>query len=214
MSRLFLSIAFLMPSQVVAAGLQTSDSQPLQVGKDLPGPFHPYNVTGPRAGKFHCQVTEHNYEPGILVFVRDFTAADARTLRPLLTTIDDRIEKNYTRVRLNATAVFFGDALKDVSGTKGDTKATADNDDRREQFEKDLKDLANADPKLKHVIVALDDEDDLKRYGLDKGAFVTVVLYKRLKIEAVFAMKKDELNDKKISEINDAITEKLGATRK
>jgi hypothetical protein len=215
MSRLLLKVLFLTPALFVAVDQPPSDSQPLQVGKDLPGSFHPYNVTGPRAGKFHCQVTEHNYEPGVLVFVREFDAPDARAaVRPLLTTIDDRIEKNYTRIRLSCFAGFITDVLKDVSGTKGDAKENAKNDDLREKFEKDLKDLANSDPKLKHVIVGLDDKDDLKKYSLDDSKFVTVVLYKRLQIVAVFALAKNELNDKKVSEINDAITEKLGATRK
>jgi hypothetical protein len=84
----------------------------------------------------------------------------------------------------------------------------------REKFEKDLKDIANGDPKLNHVILTLDNKEDLKKYGLDDSKFVTVVLFKQLKIVAVFTLAKNELNDKRISEINDAITEKLGATKK
>jgi hypothetical protein len=215
MSRSLVKLLILTPLLFVAADPAPADSEPLQVGKNLPGSFHPYNVTGPRAGKYHCQVTEHNYEPGVLVFVRNFDAPDALTaVRPLLALIDDRIEKNFTRIRLGCTAVFFTDALNDVTGAAGNADANAKNDDLREQFEKQLKDLANSEPKLRHVIVALDHKDDLKKYALDDNKFVTVVLYNKLKIVAIYALAKNELTDKKIAEINVDITDKLGATRK
>src|SRR5256885_1529823 len=53
----------------------------LRVGGNVPGPFHPFNVTGkygPRKvkdeevdGTFHCPVTEHSEDPMVLVFSRD-----------------------------------------------------------------------------------------------------------------------------------------------
>jgi hypothetical protein len=215
MARYAMQVVLLMPLLCLAADQAKTDSSPLQVGKDLPGPFHPYNVTGAHAGKYHCQVTEHNFENGILVFVRNFNAPDAlAAVRPLLTTIDDRIEKNYTRVRLNCHAVFTSDDLTDITGSIGTPEANAKNDDLREAFEKQLKDFANAEPKLKHVVLVLDDKNDLKKYGLDDSKLVTVVLFKKLQIVAVFAVAKNELNQKTITEINDAITDKLGATRK
>jgi hypothetical protein len=215
MSRLLLKCCLLTPLLFVAADPPPADREPLQVGKNLPGSFSPFNVTGARAGKFHCLITERNYEPGILVFVRNFDAPDAlNAVRPLLTLIDDRIDKNYTRIRLNCVVVFFTDNLVDVTGTSGSPEANAKNDDLREKFDRDLKDLANADPKLKYVVVTLDHKDDLKKYALDDGKFVTVVVFNKLKILAVDSFTKNELNEKKIAEINDAITEKLGATRK
>ncbi len=214
MSRHLVKLLFLTPLLFVAADPPT-DGQPLQVGKNLPGSFHPYNVTGPRAGKYHCQVTEHNYEPGLLVFVRDFDAPDnLGAVRPLLAVIDERIEKNLTRVRIGCTAVFLTDKLTDVTGTADTPKVNADNDDLREKFTKELQDLANGEPKLRNVVVALDHKDDLKKYALDDNKFVTVVLYNKLKIVAVYALTKNELNEKAVGEINDGITEKLGATRK
>jgi hypothetical protein len=215
MSRCSLVILLLLPLLLVAADPPPADKLPLQAGKDLPGSFRPYNVSGPHAGKFHCQVTEHGVEPGVLVFVRDFTTPDAlATVRPLLTALDERIEKYYTRSRLNATAVFLSDDLADATGTAGDPPVNAANDDLREKLEKPLQDFANSEPKLKHVVVTLDDKDDVKKYGLDDSKFVTVVLFKQLKVVAVYALKKEDLTAKKVTEILDAVGDKLGATRK
>ena len=216
MSRLLLlTLCLVTPLLLVAADPPAPDRNPLQAGKDLPGAFKPFNVTGPRAGKFHCLVTEHNFEPGVLVFVRDFNSPEALgTVRPLLTAIDERIAKNYTRTRMNCFAVFLNNDLIDVTGTAGDPTANAKNDDLREKYEKQLQDLANAEPKLQHIVVALDSKDDVKKYGLDESKFVTVVLFKKLQIVAVYALTKEELTAKKIGEINDDVAEKLGATRK
>jgi hypothetical protein len=215
MSRFAFKLVLLTPLLCVAADPPAADREPLQAGKNLPGAFAPFNVTGPSAGKYHCLVTERNFEPGVLIFVRDFTAPDAlAAVRPLLTTIDDRIDKNFTRTRVNCFAVFLSNDLTDVTGTAGDPKASADNDDLREKYEKQLQDLANVEPKLKYVVLALDSKDDLKKYALDESKFVTVVLYKKLQMVAVYALKKEDLTAKKIADINDDIGDKLGATRK
>ncbi len=216
MSRFLYPLCILVPLVLVAADPPPApDREPLKVGKDLPGPFNPYNVTGPHAGKFHCDVTEKSFEPGILVFVRNFNAPDAlAAVRPLLAAIDDRIDKNYTRIRLNCTVVFLSDELNDVTGTKGDPLLSEKNDDLREAFTKQIKDLADTDPKLKYVVLTLDHKDDVKKYGLDDSKFVTVVLFKKLQIVAVQAFTKNDLTDKAIKAVNDDITDKLGATRK
>jgi len=226
MSRLLLKLALLTPLLFVTADPKPPDSNPLQVGKNVPATLNAYNVTGPHgikiddkgvvhAGKYHCLITEHNLDPTILVFVRNFAAPEAlAAVKPLLTVIDDRIDKNFTRVRLNSYAVFFNDELTDVTGSAGTAKENDANDDLREKLQQSLLDLANSDPKLSHVIVALDDKNDLKKFALDESKFVTVVIFKKLQIVAVFALTKNELNAAKIAEISDAITDKLGATQK
>lgn len=54
-NRMMGSIAFaaLVSSIALAAGSVTSGPQ---VGKDIPGAFHPHNVTGENAGDKHCLV--------------------------------------------------------------------------------------------------------------------------------------------------------------
>jgi hypothetical protein len=226
MSRYLLKLVLLTPLLFVAADPKPPDSNPLQVGKNVPATLNAYNVTGPHGvkiddkgvvqpGKYHCLITEHNLDPTILVFVRNFTAPEAlAAVKPLLTVIDDRIDKNFTRVRLSSYAVFFNDELTDVLGVTGTAKENDANDDLREKLQQSLLDMANADPKLNYVVLALDDKNDLKKFALDESKFVTVVLFKKLQIVAVFALTKNELNEAKIAEISGAITDKLGATRK
>lgn len=48
-----LAVALLLGSIAMAAG--TVESGP-QTGKNIPGPFHPLNLTGSQAGKKHCLV--------------------------------------------------------------------------------------------------------------------------------------------------------------
>src|SRR5690348_17310199 len=65
---------------------------PLAPGQNLPGPFHPFNVTGPYADHFHCPVSDHNLDPGVLVFARDLVLSPP--LRKLLSGLDAAIDKN------------------------------------------------------------------------------------------------------------------------
>jgi len=47
------AFAVLAVAGAVADDALTSDPQ---TGKQIPGPFHPTNLTGPQAGKKHCLV--------------------------------------------------------------------------------------------------------------------------------------------------------------
>ena len=72
------------------------DDSPLQVGKNLPGPFHPYNVTGPHKQHFHCLVSEHDVDPMVMIFHKNVDFADP--LANLLKKIDSAIDKIPMRV--------------------------------------------------------------------------------------------------------------------
>src|SRR5258708_231776 len=88
--------ALLLPLLASApASSQDKDAAPLAVGKDVPGPFHPYNVTGvnvyeeePKGtekagekklrynskGRYHCLVTHHDADPVVMLFARSLDA--------------------------------------------------------------------------------------------------------------------------------------------
>src|SRR5438128_1806253 len=73
-----------VPLVVLAVGLPSATPQGVRDKPDLPGPFLPYNVTGKFGrttktendkqidvpGNFHCLITEHGLDPGVLIFVR------------------------------------------------------------------------------------------------------------------------------------------------
>src|SRR5258708_12120452 len=80
-------------SALVAAGVYaggtTLKSGP-QAGQDVPGPFHPLNVTGESAGKKSCLYCSNGGNPVAVVFAREATPAVAKLLKQL----DDATAKN------------------------------------------------------------------------------------------------------------------------
>jgi hypothetical protein len=70
----------------------------------------------------------------------------------------------------------------------------------KEGLDKDLKKLAEKE-NLKECILAIDNVAGPEGYEVSKDAEVTVVLYNRRKVEANFAFRKGELNDKAIERI-------------
>ena len=179
------------------------DDRPLEVGKDLPGPFIPYNVTGPHRGHFHSLISEHDLDPMVMIFHKNVDFADP--LPNLLKKLDVAIDKN-PGTRLGAFVVFLPDDLADVVGR--DDKA----DDARRGLEKKVADKA-ADWKLKHVVLCLDSRADVEKYHVSEANVATVVLYNRLKTVAVFALPQSDFTDAAVEKIMTAVAEKLGATR-
>jgi len=186
-------------------------------GKDLPGPFHPYNVTGqfgerpdPKEkgkelkGNFHCPVSDTNLDPGVLVFIHEVKFEPA--LVELLQKLDAAVEKN-PGVRLHVTAVFYSDSLPEVVGT--DDK----DDDAREKFAAELRARA-ADLKLKHVVLSLGGarDDELNAYLKDKNADVTIYGYRKFHIEFEYALTNAQLAEKLKAVLTD-VADKLGAKR-
>src|SRR5262249_47678121 len=137
----------------------------LKPGNNLPGPFYPYNVTGPHKGHFHSFVSEHGLEPAVLVFHRGLAVSDA--FRGLLKQLDAVLGKN-ARANLAGHVGFIAEDLPEVFG------ANDKDDDRRDELAAKLDDLAKA-LMLKHVIVSLDSKADVEKYGLGDEA-ATVVL--------------------------------------
>ena len=198
------------PSKKEDASGKKKDA-PLTVGNELPGPFHPYNVTGENKQRFHCLVSEHGLEPTVLIFYKNVDFSDP--LPALLKRLDAAIAKN-PNTRLGAFAVFLPDDLPDVTGSKEkDDAANNKNDDARLELEKKVEGFAT-DMKLKNVVLCLDDKSDVAKYRLDDANLVAVVLYSKLKIVAVHALPKSDFTDATVEKIMAEVADKLGAKRK
>ena len=54
-----------------------------QIGEDVPGPYHPLNVTGPFAGQKKCLFCQHGANPVAVVFAREVTPQVAELIKKL-----------------------------------------------------------------------------------------------------------------------------------
>lgn len=187
------------------------DSTPLKVGNNLPSTFHPYNVTGPHKQRFHCLISEHGLDPMVAIFYKGVDSGEP--LPKLLERLDTAITKN-ADAHLGAFLVFLPDDLPDVSGSKENNQdANSKNDDARAELEKRIE-QAGADMKLKNVVLCLDTKADVAKYRLSDENLVTVVLYKKLKIVAVYALPKSDFTEAAVDKIMADVAEKIGAKRK
>jgi hypothetical protein len=177
---------------------------------NLPGAFHPYNVTGSHKGHFHCLVSEHGLEPMVAIFHKDVDFGEP--LANLLKKLDAAIEKN-PNTRLSAFVVFLPADLPDIAGSKDENESNNDkNDDGRLELEKKVE-RAAADMKLNHVVLCLDNKADVEKYKLREDDLVTIVLCNKLKVVERFALPRDEFTDAAIEKIMAAVADKLGARR-
>lgn len=178
MSRLLLmSVLTLFILFAVAAEPPTSPKEGigegLKVGADLPGPFHPYNITGPHRGQFHSLVSDYDMDPVVVLFVHSFEATD--TLKDLLKQLDERIDKN-PAARLHAFVVFFSEEFPDV----------LTNNDKREEVAKKLEELANS-LAFKNVLFCLGSPADVAKYALG-DAPATALLYNKYRVVAIHTL--------------------------
>lgn len=182
-----------------------SADSPLKEGKDLPGPFHPYNVdvTGKHKGRYHCLVSEHGLDPMVLIFHKNVEFGDA--LRNLLKALDAAIEKN-PNVRLSAFVVFLPDNLPEVVGSDNN------NDDLRRELE-DKVGKGGGDLKLKHVVLCLDSSKDVEKYGLRDTDLATVILCDKYKVVRAFRLAGSDFNEDAVGQIMAGVA-KMGAKRK
>ena len=157
----------------VYAGGGTLKSGP-QAGKDVPGPFHPLNVTGEHAGKKACLYCSNGGNPVAVVFAREATPAVAKLLKQL----DDATVKNQGK-EMGSYAVFCSD---------------------KDGLDKALTKLAT-DQKLKKLVLAIDNPAGPKSYEIAKDADVTVLLYTDFEVKANHAFRKGELNDAAITKV-------------
>lgn len=168
--------AFLTASFVAA--VTVADGPALQsgpqVGKEVPGAFHPLNVTGPNAGKKHCLYCENGANPVAVIFARSVSP----TLTTLIKKIDDCTDKN-SKCEMGSFVVFVSN---------------------NEALAPQLEGLAKKEG-IKHTILTIEPLPGPTDYEVAKDAEITVLLYNDFTVRANHAFRKGELNEKAIGQI-------------
>src|SRR5262245_53090936 len=163
---------------VVVVGALAHAAEPVQsgpqVGDKMPGPFEPFNVTGPNAGEECCLFCRFGNAPVVMVFAREPSAPLAK----LLAKVDKVVSENRA-AEMGSCAIF---CTKDAAIRPGLKKLAAEQD-------------------LKHVILSTMEPEGPEGYALHKDAEVTVVLYRGLGVKANHAFRKGELTDKAIDAV-------------
>jgi hypothetical protein len=170
--RLFLVLvpAVLLGSYAVAAEKGALKSGP-QAGDKLPGPFQSlvaYSAQPGLVGTKTDFVEMCGQDPVVLVFAREMK----KPLTRLVNTLDAEAVKHKS-ARLKVIVVLLSD------------------DDA---LENNLKEYGEKQG-IKQVYLAIMEPTGPKHYKLSKEADVTVLLYKRQKVQANHAFKKGELNE-------------------
>jgi hypothetical protein len=182
---------------------------PLVVGKNVPGPFHPYNVTArvipaeelEEADKEEMEKDKDKdkdkekklyttrgkfhclvteYDLNPVVLLVARKLNDSEGFRDLLKKLDAAIDKNRLS-RLRAFVVFLEEKMNVVT-----------EDEKREQLEKDIQKVAD-DLGLKNVVLTLAGSKDLAKYDLDDTAALTAILYRTLRIRGSHTFERDDL---------------------
>lgn len=161
----------LLVSAVFAA--ETLKSGP-QVDEDVPGPFHPFNVTGQAAGKKNCLYCQNGANPVAVVFAREVTPEVTKLVKK----IDECTAKN-SECKMGSYVVFLCD---------------------KEGLDKELKDLAEKE-KLGNIVLSIDNPAGPQEYKISKDADVTVLLYTKHIVKSNRVFKKGELKDQDIEAI-------------
>ena len=157
------------------AGAAETKSGP-QAGQKVPGPFHPFNVTGEDAGKEACLYCKHGDDPVVVVFARN---PSCPMTQKLLKAIDAETVKN-AKAEMGSFAVFL----------------TGDKD----KVEGKLKEFAQKE-KLKQLTLAIEGKEGPNKYDIAKDADVTVVLYFDRMVKANYAFAAGKMTDKDIETI-------------
>ena len=150
-----------------------------QKGQDVPGPFHPLNITGESAGKKNCLYCANGANPVAVVFAREATPAVAKLLKQL----DEATAKN-SKAEMGSYAVFCSDE-------KG--------------LDKQLEKLAS-EQKLTKLILSIDNPAGPEKYKIAKDAEVTVLFYNNFEVKANHAFRKGELSDAAITKVVGDVT--------
>jgi hypothetical protein len=145
-----------------------------QVDQQVPGPFHPLNVTGDKAGEKFCLYCVNGENPVAMIFARETSPA----LTTLIKKIDVATQHNKNH-EMGSFVVFLSD---------------------KEGLDKELKSMANA-AGLKKIVLAIDNPAGPQKYKVAKDADVTVVLYTEHLVKANYAFKKGELKNTDIDQI-------------
>jgi hypothetical protein len=156
-----------------ALGQGTVKSGP-QVGQEVPGPFHPLNVTGANKGKKSCLYCANGPSPVAVVFARELTPEVASLLKKLdAATVTNKAKS------MGSYAVFCSD---------------------QEGLQSQLEALAGK-VGLQEMILSIDNPAGPKDYKIAQDATVTVLLYENFTVRANHAFGKGQLNDSAIARV-------------
>jgi hypothetical protein len=167
-----LALAFVVTAGLAVAAEELTSGP--QVGSQVPGPFHPLNVNGEKAGEKFCLFCCNGVNPVAMVFARE----NSPQLAKLIKKIDEQTAKNGD-AKMGSFVVYLSD---------------------KEGLEKELKDLAKEND-LKKCVLAIDNPAGPKAYKVAQDAEVTVVLYTDHTVKANHAFRKGELKDNDIDTI-------------
>jgi hypothetical protein len=145
-----------------------------QVGTEVPGPFHPLNVTGEAAGTKKCLYCAYGGNPVAVVFARELTPG----VKSLIKQIDQATEKHQAQ-DLCSFAVFCSD---------------------NEKLADDIKSFASKE-KVSKMILAIDNPAGPQNYSISKDADVTVFFYEGLTVKSNHAFRRGELNEAAVARI-------------
>jgi hypothetical protein len=109
MRRILIGFTLLIPVLTLSAAEPDAKDKdktkaPLRVGGNLPGAFHPYNLTGKYDGRYHCPISEQDLDPTVLLFTRDIEPTPA--LEQLIVDLGVAARKNRD-TRLTIVVVFL-----------------------------------------------------------------------------------------------------------
>lgn len=146
-----------------------------QAGDKVPGPFHPLNVNGTKAGEKNCLVCQHGSNPVAMVFAR---TPECEGTQKLIKKLEEVTAAN-SKADMGSFVVFLSDSDK---------------------TEKSLKKFSD-DSKLKNVTLAVDNPAGPEKYGVSKDADLTIVLYTAGKVKVNKTFEKGKITDKDIDAI-------------
>jgi len=175
MKRITIVAALLATSMLaVAVAQDPAPKSGPQVGKEVPGPFHPLNVTGAHAGKKHCLYCENGGNPVAVIFARNMS----QPLTTLIKKIDEATAQN-KKADMGSYVVFLTS---------------------NEELGKQLETVAKKEA-IKHTVLSVDNPAGPEEYGVAKDADVTVLLYSDFTVRANHAFRKGQLTEKAIGQI-------------
>jgi len=156
---------------VVAAELKSGP----QSGEKVPGPFHPFNVTGEDAGQKQCLYCKNGDSPVAVVFSR---SPECPMTQKLIKALDEATIKN-AKAEMGSYVVYLtGDEKQDAA----------------------IKEIAKKHS-LKQIILSIDDVQGPSKYDISKDADVTVVLYTDRVVKANHTFAKGKLTEQDIEKV-------------
>jgi hypothetical protein len=145
-----------------------------QVGDKVPGPFHPLNINGEKAGQKNCLYCQNGTNPVVMIFAREAS-------EPLTTLIKkvDAATAQHEDAHMGSFVVFLSES---------------------KELPDQLKEMADKEG-LKKCVLSVMEPQGPKPYKVSPEADVTVVLYTNHEVKANYAFPKGGLKEENIDKI-------------